>query len=120
MPLQKLSFKEVYEPCSSNDRGHTHEERRLRIDELDECFSAHTAKHTGVPKAVAKQGKRHDRGYSRVEARHDFPKTRDAINPHGRVTWPWVNLIGEHGRGNRKTQACQRQGSILFLQHGGV
>ncbi|PPS03406.1 hypothetical protein GOBAR_AA17256 [Gossypium barbadense] len=34
--LQKLSFKEVREPCSSNDRGHIHEERRLRIEELDE------------------------------------------------------------------------------------
>ncbi|PPR90297.1 hypothetical protein GOBAR_AA30387 [Gossypium barbadense] len=32
--------------------------------------------------------------YGRVEARYDFPKTRDAINPHGRATWPWVNLIG--------------------------
>ncbi|PPR92687.1 hypothetical protein GOBAR_AA27984 [Gossypium barbadense] len=53
--------------------------------------------------------------YGRVEAGHDFPKTRDAINSHGRATWPWVNLIGEHGRGNRKTQACQGQGSILFL-----
>ncbi|PPS16149.1 hypothetical protein GOBAR_AA04435 [Gossypium barbadense] len=34
--LQKLSFKEVHEPCSSNDSGDTHEERRLRIEELDE------------------------------------------------------------------------------------
>ncbi|PPR91153.1 hypothetical protein GOBAR_AA29531 [Gossypium barbadense] len=32
--------------------------------------------------------------YCRVEAGHDFPKTRDAINPHGRATWPWGNLIG--------------------------
>ncbi|PPR91666.1 hypothetical protein GOBAR_AA29018 [Gossypium barbadense] len=30
----------------------------------------------------------------RVEAGHDFPKTWGAINPHGRATWPWVNLIG--------------------------
>ncbi|PPS08020.1 hypothetical protein GOBAR_AA12613 [Gossypium barbadense] len=34
--LQKLSLKEICEPCSSNDRGHIHEERRLRIEELDE------------------------------------------------------------------------------------
>ncbi|PPR99960.1 hypothetical protein GOBAR_AA20708 [Gossypium barbadense] len=34
--------------------------------------------------------------YGRVEAGHDFPKTRGAINPHGRATWPWVNLIGTH------------------------
>ncbi|PPR98048.1 hypothetical protein GOBAR_AA22625 [Gossypium barbadense] len=33
---EKLSFKEVHEPCSTNDRGHTHEEQRLRIEELDE------------------------------------------------------------------------------------
>ncbi|PPR87208.1 hypothetical protein GOBAR_AA33482 [Gossypium barbadense] len=36
MTLQKLSFKEVHEPCSRNDKGHIHEERRLRIEELDE------------------------------------------------------------------------------------
>ncbi|PPS10228.1 hypothetical protein GOBAR_AA10419 [Gossypium barbadense] len=38
--------------------------------------------------------------YDRVEAGHDFPKTRGAINLHGRAAWPWVNLIGTHGRGN--------------------
>ncbi|PPS13538.1 hypothetical protein GOBAR_AA07038 [Gossypium barbadense] len=173
--LNKLSFKEVHEPCSKHDRGHIHEKRRLRIEELDEwrahksrthdkpklCqnkpdtslhqlkvgdkvlldvadphivtttlneeiplivlsifpfgtvevshpkfstfkfFSPHEQAH-GLPKAMAKQGKRH----GRVEAGHDFPKTREAINPHGRATWPWVNLIGEHGRGNGKTRAC--------------
>ncbi|PPR90593.1 hypothetical protein GOBAR_AA30092 [Gossypium barbadense] len=36
MTLQKLSFKEVHEPCSRNDRGHNHGEQRLRIEELDE------------------------------------------------------------------------------------
>ncbi|PPS11288.1 hypothetical protein GOBAR_AA09351 [Gossypium barbadense] len=36
MTLQKLSFKEVHEPCSRNDREHNYEERRLRIEELDE------------------------------------------------------------------------------------
>ncbi|KAK5812937.1 hypothetical protein PVK06_028381 [Gossypium arboreum] len=36
MTLQKLSFKEVHEPCSKDDRGHIHEERRLRIEEIDE------------------------------------------------------------------------------------
>ncbi|KAK5839228.1 hypothetical protein PVK06_008002 [Gossypium arboreum] len=35
MTLQKLSFKEVHEPCSRNDRGHIHEERWLRIEELE-------------------------------------------------------------------------------------
>ncbi|PPS12954.1 hypothetical protein GOBAR_AA07691 [Gossypium barbadense] len=34
--LKKLSFKEVHKPCSRNDRGHIHEERRLLIEELDE------------------------------------------------------------------------------------
>ncbi|PPR89767.1 hypothetical protein GOBAR_AA30920 [Gossypium barbadense] len=33
---EKLSFKEVHEPCSRKDRGHIHEERRLWIKELDE------------------------------------------------------------------------------------
>ncbi|PPR92768.1 hypothetical protein GOBAR_AA27903 [Gossypium barbadense] len=215
--LQKLSFKEVHKPCSSNDRGHTHEERRLRIEELDE-WRAHKPTthdkpklHQNEPDTSPNQLKVGDkvlldatnphivtttlneeipltvlsifpfgtvevshprfgnfkvnnthlkpyfvrtdsrneeyellepplffnqrdtraclkswpsRGrdtavrYRRVETRHDFPKTRDAINPHGRVTWPWVKLIGEHGRGNGKTRACKGQGSILFLRHG--
>ncbi|PPS06073.1 hypothetical protein GOBAR_AA14572 [Gossypium barbadense] len=28
--------------------------------------------------------------YGRVEAGHDFPKTRGAINPHGRATWTYI------------------------------
>ncbi|PPR85909.1 hypothetical protein GOBAR_AA34782 [Gossypium barbadense] len=32
----KLSFKEVHEPCSRNDKGHIHEEWRKQIEELDE------------------------------------------------------------------------------------
>ncbi|PPS08785.1 hypothetical protein GOBAR_AA11862 [Gossypium barbadense] len=56
--------------------------------------------------------------YGRVEAGHDFPKTRGTINRHGRATWSWVNLIGDHGRGNGKPRACQGQGLILFLRHG--
>ncbi|PPR86917.1 hypothetical protein GOBAR_AA33772 [Gossypium barbadense] len=58
--------------------------------------------------------------YGRVEAEHDFPKTRGVLNPYGRATWPWVNLIGIHRRGNENPQACQEQGSILFLQYGRV
>ncbi|PPS20042.1 hypothetical protein GOBAR_AA00534 [Gossypium barbadense] len=42
--------------------------------------------------------------YGRVEARHDFPKTRGSINPHGCATWPWVNLIGTHGRARDKAR----------------
>ncbi|PPS01884.1 hypothetical protein GOBAR_AA18775 [Gossypium barbadense] len=45
--------------------------------------------------------------YSRVEAGHDFPKTRGAINRHGRATWPWVKLIGTHGRENENPRAYQ-------------
>ncbi|PPR97246.1 hypothetical protein GOBAR_AA23421 [Gossypium barbadense] len=45
----KLSFKEVHEPCSRNDRGHTHEERRLRIEELDE-YRAHKPTTHDKPK----------------------------------------------------------------------
>ncbi|PPR88987.1 hypothetical protein GOBAR_AA31697 [Gossypium barbadense] len=46
--LQKLSFKEVHEPCPSNDRGQIHEERRLWIEELDECVSTETRPSTGA------------------------------------------------------------------------
>lgn len=35
--LQEMSLKEVHEPSSSNSRGPIHEERRLQIEELDEC-----------------------------------------------------------------------------------
>ncbi|PPR86785.1 hypothetical protein GOBAR_AA33906 [Gossypium barbadense] len=187
--LQKLSFKEVDKPCSSNDRGHTHEERRLRIEELDEWLAHKLTTHDksklrqNEPDTSPNQLKVGDkvlldatdphivtttlnkeipltvlsifpfgtvevshprfgtfkhtrpgtraclkpwpiRGrdtavqYGRVDAGHDFPKTWDAINPHGRATWLWVNLIGEHGHGNGKTRVCQRQGLILFLRHG--
>ncbi|PPS13245.1 hypothetical protein GOBAR_AA07395 [Gossypium barbadense] len=188
MTLQKLSFKEVHEPCSRNDREHNHEERRLRIEELDE-WRAHkprthdklklrqnkvdtspnqlkvgdkvlldvadphivttilneeipltvfsifpfgmvevshpkfgTFKHTWTGTRVClkpwpSKGRNTVVRYGSVKAGHDLPKTRDVINPHSRATWPWVNLIGEHGRGNGKTRACQGQGSILFLQH---
>ncbi|PPR88121.1 hypothetical protein GOBAR_AA32569 [Gossypium barbadense] len=44
--------------------------------------------------------------YGRVEAEHDFPKTQGAINPHGRATWPWVNLIGDHGSARDKARFC--------------
>ncbi|PPS11186.1 hypothetical protein GOBAR_AA09460 [Gossypium barbadense] len=44
--------------------------------------------------------------YGCVEAEHDFPKTQGAINPHGRATRSWVNLIGDHGHGDRKPRAC--------------
>ncbi|PPR85204.1 hypothetical protein GOBAR_AA35486 [Gossypium barbadense] len=38
----------------------------------------------------------------RVKVGNDFPKTRDAINPHGRAMWPWLNLIEEHGHARDK------------------
>ncbi|PPS14941.1 hypothetical protein GOBAR_AA05630 [Gossypium barbadense] len=104
MTLQKLSFKKVHEPCSRNDRGQIHEERRLQIEELDE-WRAHKLRNM-VNQNYAKTSliplQREETG--RVEAGHDFPKTRDAINPHGRAIWPWVNLIGEprHARGKAR------------------
>ncbi|PPS15201.1 hypothetical protein GOBAR_AA05369 [Gossypium barbadense] len=49
MTLQKLSFKEVHEPCSRNDRGHIHEERRLQIEKLDE-WRAHKSRTHDNPK----------------------------------------------------------------------
>ncbi|PPS19943.1 hypothetical protein GOBAR_AA00631 [Gossypium barbadense] len=186
---EKLSFKEVHDPCSRNDRGHIYEEQRLWIEELDE-WQAHkpgthdklklrqnkpdtspnqpkvgdkvlldavdphivtttpneeipftvlsifpfdtvevshpkfgTFKHTrpgtrACLKPWPNRGRDTVVRYGRVEAGHDFPKRRDAINPHGRAIRPWVNLIGEHRRGNRKTRACQGQGLILFLRQG--
>ncbi|PPS12946.1 hypothetical protein GOBAR_AA07697 [Gossypium barbadense] len=49
MTLQTLSFKEVHEPCSSNNKGHIHEERRLRIEELDK-WGAHKPRTHDKPK----------------------------------------------------------------------
>ncbi|PPS19432.1 hypothetical protein GOBAR_AA01138 [Gossypium barbadense] len=49
MTLQKLSFQEVHEPCSRNDRGHIHEEQRLWIEELDE-WRAHKSRTHDKPK----------------------------------------------------------------------
>ncbi|PPS02897.1 hypothetical protein GOBAR_AA17768 [Gossypium barbadense] len=49
MTLQKLSFKKVHQPCSKNDRGHIHEERRLRIEELDK-WQAHKSRTHDKPK----------------------------------------------------------------------
>ncbi|KAG8485627.1 hypothetical protein CXB51_018936 [Gossypium anomalum] len=34
--LQEISSKDIHEPCSSNNKGPIHEERRLQIEELDE------------------------------------------------------------------------------------
>ncbi|PPR94853.1 hypothetical protein GOBAR_AA25812 [Gossypium barbadense] len=176
MTLQKLSFKEVHEPCSRNDKGHIHEERRLQIEELDECrahkprahdklklcqnkadtspnqlkvgdkvlldvadphivtttpneeisltvlsifpfstvevshpnFSAHTARHTGVPKAMAKEGKKHGhviRPYrSRVNTgmgmeKHGRAKGKarfcffDTGVRHARADKPWTTIL---------------------------
>ncbi|PPS13187.1 hypothetical protein GOBAR_AA07462 [Gossypium barbadense] len=52
--LQKLSFQEVHETCSSNDQGHIHEERRLRIEELDE-WRAHKPRTHDKPKLCQKE-----------------------------------------------------------------
>ncbi|PPS13139.1 hypothetical protein GOBAR_AA07505 [Gossypium barbadense] len=158
MTLQKLSFKEVHKPCSRNDRRHIHEERRLRIEELDE-WRAHKPRTHDKPKLFQNkpdtspnQLKVGDKvlldaadphivtttpnkeiplkvlsifpfgtvvvSYPKFGTfKHDFLKTQDAINLHGRATWPRVNLISEHGRGNGETRVCQGQGLILFLRH---
>ncbi|PPR91174.1 hypothetical protein GOBAR_AA29507 [Gossypium barbadense] len=47
--LKKLSFKKVHEPCSRNDRGHIHEERRLWIEDLDK-WRAHKLRTHDKPK----------------------------------------------------------------------
>ncbi|PPR98043.1 hypothetical protein GOBAR_AA22620 [Gossypium barbadense] len=142
------------EPEPRNDRGHIHEEQRLRIEELDEWRAHKSRTHDklklrqnkpdtspnqlkvgikvlldaadphivtttpneeipftvlsifsfgmvevshpkfGTFKACLKPwpSRRRDTAvrYSRVEARHDFPKTRDAINPYDRATLPYI------------------------------
>ncbi|PPR93057.1 hypothetical protein GOBAR_AA27614 [Gossypium barbadense] len=70
-------------------------------------FSAHTARHTGCLKSWPNRGRDTTVRDGRVEARHDFPKTRGPINPHGNATWPWVNLIGRARAWDRKPRAYQ-------------
>ncbi|KAG8489221.1 hypothetical protein CXB51_017300 [Gossypium anomalum] len=36
LAIQAISSKDIHEPCSSNNKGPIHEERRLQIEELDE------------------------------------------------------------------------------------
>ncbi|PPR85202.1 hypothetical protein GOBAR_AA35489 [Gossypium barbadense] len=52
--LQELSLQEVHDPCSSNDQGHIHEERRLRIEELDK-WRAHKPRTHDKPKLRQKE-----------------------------------------------------------------
>ncbi|PPS14279.1 hypothetical protein GOBAR_AA06298 [Gossypium barbadense] len=83
-----------------------------------ESFSEHTARHTGVPKAVANRGRDTAVLYGRVKARHYFPKTRDAINPHGRATWSWINFIGDYGHGNEKHGRARGKARFCFFETG--
>ncbi|PPS01318.1 hypothetical protein GOBAR_AA19344 [Gossypium barbadense] len=61
--------------------------------------------------------KAHGRALGRVKTGQDFVPTRDVINCHGRVTWPWAKLRKQHWRETRPcletmvetdnvTQAC--------------
>ncbi|PPR87168.1 hypothetical protein GOBAR_AA33520 [Gossypium barbadense] len=43
--LQEISSKDKYEPCSFHNKGSTHEERRLQIEELDEWLTFKPRKH---------------------------------------------------------------------------
>ncbi|PPR82760.1 hypothetical protein GOBAR_AA37954 [Gossypium barbadense] len=36
--VEEISLKNLHEPCSSNNKGPLYEERRLQIEELDECY----------------------------------------------------------------------------------
>ncbi|PPS07425.1 hypothetical protein GOBAR_AA13234 [Gossypium barbadense] len=91
------------------------EEIHLTVLSIFPFGTVETARHTGVPKLWPNRGRDTAVRDGHVEAGHDFPKTRGAINPHGRATWPWVNLIGRTQAWDRKPRACQGQGSILFL-----
>ncbi|PPS02868.1 hypothetical protein GOBAR_AA17792 [Gossypium barbadense] len=123
MTLQKLSFKEVHEPCFRNDKGHIHEERRLWIEELDE-WSAHKPRTCDKLKlcqnefdtspnqlkffsilycgGVSTETRPSTRACLRpCENRaKDFPNTA-TIKCHGRATWPWLSLLKQHRRATR-------------------
>ncbi|PPS12778.1 hypothetical protein GOBAR_AA07862 [Gossypium barbadense] len=53
--------------------------------------------------------------YGPMKVGHDFSKTRDAINPHGRAKWPWMNFIGDHGRGNEKHERARDKAQFCFF-----
>ncbi|PPS12665.1 hypothetical protein GOBAR_AA07971 [Gossypium barbadense] len=80
--LQKLCFKEVHELCSSNDRGHIHEERRLWIEELDE-WRAHKPKTHDKPKLRQKE---FDTSPNQLKASDKV--LLDATDPHIVTTTP--------------------------------
>ncbi|PPR94813.1 hypothetical protein GOBAR_AA25855 [Gossypium barbadense] len=56
--------------------------------------------------------------YGHVKAGHDFPKTRDAINPHSRATWLWMNFIGDHRRGTEKYRRARGKARFCFFDTG--
>ncbi|PPR86074.1 hypothetical protein GOBAR_AA34616 [Gossypium barbadense] len=118
----------------------THEERRLQIEELDEWRAHKPGTHDKLklpqnkPDTSPNQLKVGDKVLLVAADPHivttipneEIPLTILSIFPFGTVEVshskfgtfkPWVNLIGDHD-GNGKLQACQGQGSILFLRHG--
>ncbi|PPS06605.1 hypothetical protein GOBAR_AA14038 [Gossypium barbadense] len=76
MTLQKLSFKEFHEPCSRNDKGYIHEERRLWIEELDEWRGHKSKLRQNEPDTSPNQLKVGDK------------VLLDAVNPHIVTTTP--------------------------------
>ncbi|PPS08319.1 hypothetical protein GOBAR_AA12324 [Gossypium barbadense] len=89
--LKKLSFKEVHELCSRNHRGHIHEERRLRIEELDECTVEVSHPKFGTFKVNTSVGiEKH--GCARGKARFCF---FDTGVRHARAVKLWITI---HGR----------------------
>ncbi|PPR97413.1 hypothetical protein GOBAR_AA23258 [Gossypium barbadense] len=51
--------------------------------------------------------------YDRVEVGHDFPKTRDVINPHGRATWPYI-MSSSRGKKAMVPSSKRRRGLGSF------
>ncbi|PPR99257.1 hypothetical protein GOBAR_AA21414 [Gossypium barbadense] len=104
--LKKLSFKKVQEPCSNNDRGHIHEEQRLRIEELDE-WRAH--KSRTQDKSKLRQNKP-DTSPNQLKVGDKV--LLDAVDPHIVTTTPNEALLRYsvffHSHTRPGTQACLR------------
>ncbi|PPS15819.1 hypothetical protein GOBAR_AA04760 [Gossypium barbadense] len=80
--LKKLSFKEVHESCSKNDRGHIHKERRLWIEKLDE-WRAHKSRTHDKPKL-----RQNETDTSPNQLKVGDKVLQDAANPHIVTTTP--------------------------------
>ncbi|PPS08777.1 hypothetical protein GOBAR_AA11866 [Gossypium barbadense] len=129
MFVQKAGSKSAREPCSSNNKGPIYEERRLRVEELDE-WRTHKRKpcldELNIPPNELKVGDKvqldaADPRIATSESNGEIPLTGlnifpygtvEVIHPkfgtfkisyHGHATWPWASLSKQH---ERETRPC--------------